>query len=422
MNTSGAVFERPHHPWPLGLPFLDFWCFFGLGFTMLLAATRWPYHVFTESIRANLWLGAWCALCYVGIFIFQPQGYKRVRAPEMLIFAVLQVLTLLTACYAQVDVGSLLRSLIFIASAGGGFWVARLLLTTPYKQEIFKWFGFIALMLLVGKALLGYFLHGTVFHDLEGLHHNPLANTIMLLFYGPIAMVLSRRRWQIILGILALCLGYLVFYLSGSRAGLLMPVALSLLVLGLGLVRLRYLFIISIPLAAIIVTFFYNFPSKRPRLENYEASYYRIENYPFSWHIAVQHPWLGIGDRSPRDKYLKGYKLKYPYVERRYFVKTLKRVVTSESVVLTFMVDKGFPFLIIYLSGVIYLFWRLLKIVRGKIGAGGLYLPPLALFFPISACMLHCLVYDGLLYPQVSFFFHLLLGLIPVPWYEPKSL
>jgi predicted membrane metal-binding protein len=42
------------------------------------------------------------------------------------------------------------------------------------------------------------------------------------------------------------------------------------------------------------------------------------------------------------------------------------------------------------------------------------YFPPLALFLPITAVLLHSILYDSLLYPQVSWFFHLLLGLIPL--------
>ena len=39
--------------------------------------------------------------------------------------------------------------------------------------------------------------------------------------------------------------------------------------------------------------------------------------------------------------------------------------------------------------------------------------PPLALLFPLCLALLHYQLYDGLLFAQNSWFFHLLLGLIP---------
>jgi hypothetical protein len=41
------------------------------------------------------------------------------------------------------------------------------------------------------------------------------------------------------------------------------------------------------------------------------------------------------------------------------------------------------------------------------------YLPALALLLPIAAGLLHFQVFDGLLNPQISWFFHVLLGMIP---------
>ena len=43
------------------------------------------------------------------------------------------------------------------------------------------------------------------------------------------------------------------------------------------------------------------------------GNYRVLENYPFSWHIASQHPWFGIGLWSV-DACLETYSLKYPYM------------------------------------------------------------------------------------------------------------
>ena len=49
----------------------------------------------------------------------------------------------------------------------------------------------------------------------------------------------------------------------------------------------------------------------------------------------------------------------------------------------------------------------------------GLFLHPLVLLFPLTVALVHFQLFDGLLFPQNCWFFHLLLGLIPPPGLEP---
>jgi hypothetical protein len=51
----------------------------------------------------------------------------------------------------------------------------------------------------------------------------------------------------------------------------------------------------------------------------------------------------------------------------------------------------------------------------------GLFFHPLALLFPLTVALVHFQFFDGLLFPQSCWFFHLLLGLIPLRGVDPAT-
>ena len=176
-----------------------------------------------------------------------------------------------------------------------------------------------------------------------------------------------------------------------------------------------YVIAILLALALIVGIFFHFLPKEKIGLE-YEPAYYRAENYPFSLHIAKKHPFLGIGLRAPRERYLEDYEIKYPYVTKEKFRESVKYIESSENIFLTFMVDLGFPFLILYVGCVIVLLVRLIRMVKEPDSRS--YLPPVALLLPIIAGLLDFQILDGLFHPQISWFFHILLGMIVCPAQE----
>ena len=145
--------------------------------------------------------------------------------------------------------------------------------------------------------------------------------------------------------------------------------------------------------------------------EGSESIYYRIENFPFAWEIAKAHPWLGIGLRAPRKKFLENYVPKYHHVTKQEFAQSVERIVSSDNTLLTFMAGLGFPFLIIYTGSLIILMGRLAGMYFHA--DASLAFNPLALLLPLSASLLYALLFDALLFPQICWFFHIFLGLIP---------
>jgi O-Antigen ligase len=236
-----------------------------------------------------------------------------------------------------------------------------------------------------------------------------MASRMLLLCFAPLTLMLAGNRSFVALGSVLLGLTYAVFYLSRLRSAILIPIVLGLASTRFGALSLKRFFWVMLPFSLIVFCFFYSLPESKIGLD-YEPAYYRAESYPFSWHTALKHPFLGIGLLSPRDEYLEDYQIKYPYVTREKFTSSVQRVVTSENTFLTFMVDLGFPFFLLYTGSVIILFLRLVK--EARLNRQTAFLPPLALLLPIAAGILHFQVFDGLLHPQVSWFFHILLGLI----------
>ena len=143
-----------------------------------------------------------------------------------------------------------------------------------------------------------------------------------------------------------------------------------------------------------------------------EYPYYRVENFFFSLNIAKQHPVFGIGLRSPREQFLDDYQITYPYVTKEQFAKDVAEIVTADNQILTFLSGLGFPFTILYGLAVLTLLVKLIRMAFRP--PPGFFLPPLALLFPLSLALAHFQLYDGLLFAQNSWFFHILLGLIPV--------
>ena len=260
---------------------------------------------------------------------------------------------------------------------------------------------------MICVSFICYFAQGVIFVCLD-VNPHPLASRILLLWFAPLAyMIPWELRSALFFGPLIL-LSYIVFYLSNLRSACLIPVALLFTATALKMVRLKYLVKIVIPLIVIVAFFFHHLPAINLGLE---SAYYRAENYFFSFHIATKHPLLGIGLTAPRNEFLNEYKIRYPYVTKEDFAGSVKRIRTSENVFLSFLAEVGFPFTIIYIFALVVLLTRLIRQLV-KDGGDTLF-HPIVLLMPILAGVLNFQVLDGLYHPQVSWFFHILLGLIP---------
>lgn len=377
--------------------------------TSLQLAFLFPYLVIVPDERANLFSGLLCALTLAAACVAGGGSDSRRGSPEVWISVALGILMILSGLGSRTPASSSLRGLGDLAAGLGGFWCARILLATESRRRSFVWLGVAMLAGILLVSLISYGCTGAVNAFLDSNPH-PLATKVLLLWFAPLTLLVGGSPTVRAAAVLLILVSYVVFFLSSLRSAMLIPLALCLVASMHGRLAFKHLSWIAVVLVIVIGNFFYRLPKEKLGKE-YEPAYYRVESYPFSFHIASKHPFLGIGLRAPRDEYVQDYEINYPYVTKEKFVDSVTTIRSSENIFLTIMVELGIPFLLLYVVSLIVMMRRLLRWMRLPVTHGAL--APVALLLPLTAALLHGLVFDVLLHPQVNWFFHVLLGLIP---------
>jgi hypothetical protein len=368
-----------------------------------------PYLILAPGERTNLFAGLLCLLTLLAALIWSRKDTLKLKHPEVLVSGVLLGLAV-TSGWLNGFAASC-RVFVLLASGLGGFWTARILLNTPVNLRRFEWLGMILLTGLIPVALASGFLAPTIGTFLN-LNAHPLIDTLILLSFAPLAFLAEGSRHLRWWAVSLLASGYAVLCLSLVISGMLIPLA-ALLAAGVLLraVRPKHLILALIAGLLLIGLCYPKIPWVKltGKMPYYVA--YRLENYPFSWRIARQHPWFGIGVRTPREEYLQDYRFIFPYTDQRKFARQIRTDVTADNTFITFVTGLGFPFVLIYSLALVWLFGKLIRLTwRPPPGSSP---APLALLLPLAMALAHFQVYDGLLYPQNCWFFHVLLGLIP---------
>ena len=363
--------------------------------------------------RAKMATGLICALSFwASCFLVKKDG--QWKSGESIVSVALVALMAISCAFAADPLTSFSRGFVIASSALGGFWGARRLLDTLPRRAMFLWYALIIFTVIQVIGIVNYF-HGEPVEHLLDSNPHPFVGRVMLLWFAPLTLFAGKKKGLTILGLLLLLASYPVVFLSKLISAAFMPFAIGAVALLAGIMRIRYFFSLLIIAILAVICFFSFFPHKKLKLIGHEPVFYRAENYPFSWHLAKKHPFVGIGLRTDRKPYLDDYEMKFPLVSKYNFVKSTYRTITSENTILSFMAEVGLPFTLLYAFSVFYLYFRLIGKVK-KPDPQRVF-PPLAIFLALTSGMLHNMLYDGIYHPQVSWFFHLLLGLIPVwPW------
>lgn len=383
------------------------WLFFGA--TSIQLAFLHPYIILVPGERINLFSGLLCFLSLVVALILAGRGAVRFRSPEFLVSAALAILAVASALANLPLRSPSFRVAVLLASGLGGFWCAKLLLTTPENQRRFQWLCLALLGAVLLLSLIGYLLTGQIHYFFFKGSNHPLTNLIFLLSFAPLTLLREKSRPLVLLGVGLLTLSYIVLCLSERLSVVLIPVGLGVVGLLFGIIRWKYVVAALLVLGLII-----GLLSQQILWFKLSKEYpsYRIENFFFSWSIARQHPIVGIGLSSTRDRFLQDYQIRYHYETKEKFAEDVAKIVTADNQILTFLSGLGFPFTLIYFLAVLTLLVKLVGMTFHP--PPGLYFPPLALLFPLTAALVHFQLYDGLLFAQNSWFFHILLGLIPL--------
>lgn len=413
MEPCGIAVSQAAEPGSSSLGRTAAWTLFCV--TAVHLAFMQPYAVVIPGERAKVFSGMFCAATLIAALFFAGEKRPRITSPAVLISLGLTILVILSCALSLTPGPSSARGFVMLASGLGGFWCARLLLDTDRKLKIFQWLCCGLLAGIVILCVLGSSL-GRPFYELVDTNWHPVLARLILLCFAPIALLGSRSRWAVAAGALLLCSTYAVL-IQEARIGVQSAVGIPAVLCFVAALFFEWgrkqLIAIVVSMFVLAATIGNHFVRHTPDIAPGHISIaYRAENVFFSARIAAEHPLLGIGLWAPRDEILQDYQTKYPRISRHDFIEWTKQLRTSESSFLTFLADLGIPFTLIYAVSLLVLMLKLLEMVFRP--PQGVLFHPLALFLPLTGALLHFQLVDGLFQPQVSWFFHILLGLIPV--------
>jgi len=388
------------------------WCLF-VALLVSLAFLQ-PRVALIPGERANLFSGLLCAVTLVVVLYLGNTERLSTQKPGIIISIVLATLIILSCFFSLSPRISVARGFVILTSALGGFWCSRILLSTAERQKTFQWIcaSILAVLLLLGTV--SWISFGNIYH-LVDVHWHPMTSRILLLSFAPLALMASSSRAARVLGSFLLLASCLVLLMgrqtSGMESAVVIPV--TMLILAVCFLKWRRSLMVPVLVGLFLVSMWAGNYYPHHTDKKFMSMSYRTENIFFSWEIAKTFPILGIGLWAPRDVVLDNYQIHYPSLSKETFVQWTHWIRTSENNFLTFMADLGIPFTLLYVGVLLVLWLRLLRLVCTQ--PRGAPLPPLALLLPITGILLQLQILDGLFHPQISWLFHVLLGMIPRP-------
>jgi O-antigen ligase len=346
----------------------------------------------------------------------------KLHPASLIVSLILLILAINSGLFSDSTVRSSVRGFVLMTTGLGGFWCGQILLGDNSGKRYYIWLCTIILVGFLIMSCFTYLMWGKTAYYFLDPNPKTMINRILLLSFGPIAMIGMRSWSSITIGITLLCASFLVILGDAVFFGRFMHTAVVIFIVLIGLAlfshkwRLRQLvffFLGGILIMVVAVYVFHPLPVKVGTIMSDTRTQYRIENYPFSWHIAQQHPMLGTGLDTRLAGYLGDYHERYAHwADPRQFNTMVSEINSPDSTYLAFMVYLGIPFLIVYILALLGLLARLFRALWRP--PPELPFHPLALAIPVLAAVLHFVDLEGLLFEDINWFFHVLLGMIPV--------
>jgi hypothetical protein len=351
-----------------------------------------------------------------------PIYFRKKKVPKEMLWALLIfILGLTSSLLSKTSLISLKATILFMASGPLIFITTTYLFKSVRNQTVFLWMSSLSLLCF---GILGIY----EFNNYEWItlfSNNPLpaGALLALLSAGPIVL-LAQKHSAVSRTILvfSLILAITIIALLAKKGPILNLVVIFLF--WLGFVNLRYfkLFLGLVFLVGSLLYFSGSTQSKYKsfaELENAETNYVqnitlsvmlRVEYMFFGFHIFKESPIWGIGSRPDLNPYFDNYKIKLPenLMSKAYFFNASVRDRSFENIFLTFLVEMGSLFTIIYFGGLLYIMVRYLKSSRPPSkDIVVISLLSVMVGFSVISC-----TFDTLRFPNLNWLFHSLLGLM----------
>lgn len=399
--------------------FADKWRLAAFGFLCLTTfqlVFQQPYLVILPGERAKVFSATLCWITLL-LVVLACRGEKRARfGIDFWISLVLAVIAILSGIFSIAPRQSLERVFVILSAGLGGYWVAKLLLNRSEFQKIFQWLVSGLLLCVIVLALVGLYLTGKP-HEFLDSHWHPVGSRLLVMAFAPLSLALGKKRVERVVGATILFLDIFAIYIVGRYAFIQSIMVIPAIVALIAFLVFRWNGISRQILAAVLILtigagIFFAYLNPKNLDRDHISVAYRIESLFFSVHIAAIHPWLGNGLWAPRDSFLQDYAMRYPFVSKDVFSQWVTNQRTSEDLYLTFLADLGIPFFVLYFGSVLYILMRLLRLSLRP--GSTMAFHPAAILLPLIAECLRFIIVDDLFEPQISWFFHILLGLAAV--------
>jgi O-antigen ligase len=272
---------------------------------------------------------------------------------------------------------------------------------------------------MLGLGFFGIYEHN--FNNLEvgydGIllfSENPLpAGTLLILLLASPMILLSRERSKGLKTVLSLGLmiSIVLIILLAKKGPLLgLVVVLLLLVLMNNRRCLKFILGFVFLVGFLIQLSGPTFIKYKSVITSKASVSVRFENYFFGLHMFKENPVWGIGFKGNVTQYLDDYEVKFDhnfsYIDYKQYVLIYQ---AYENIILTFMVELGGLFSMVYFGGIIYLVVISFKKLRAppQKDLVGMFIISVLVGFAVVSC-----TFDTLRYPQLNWLFHSLLGLL----------
>jgi len=380
------------------------------GFILLLwspnVSGRYFSSVFKVIIFTLPWIMLWSAY-HLEVILKKTYRFEIILMVSIIIFGVVNVIYSNNPPKSASTMERFLLTGIFAA------WSSMFLITNKQRRIIFNWFCCCCFILIATLEIIT-FLSGEILHPnlivLFTLHPIPTGTLMILLSPGPVQLILSESFRIRLLGYLALIPGVVLILLTQKRGTVLTIGVVAIIWAFYRAAWVRYLLGAALLAAVLLI------PFKGPNLFKYldphnpshASILQRLELYPYALHIWEQHPVIGIGLRSlTHEKYLATYNQVNPDLDT--FIFTVIKLQTFDNMYLTSLVELGTLITLLYLILIIYIvgkYWKKLQTYQ-HYPKEEFYRGLVLLGFAI-----HSMTYDSLLFPPISWLFHVNLGIL----------
>jgi hypothetical protein len=368
--------------------------------------------------------------------------FRKIKVPKEVLWAILIfILGLTSSMLSETRWITLKATGLFMASGPLIFITTMYLFKSKRNQSVFLW------MISLSVLCFGVFFLVYDFNNSEGIFNikpnlevgihifkenpfsrNPLpaGASLILLSAGPMILLTSKRpavsRFILAFGLI---LSITIIILLSKKGPILSLIAIILF--WVVFINLRYLKVLSgfILLTGCLLYF------SEPTLSKYKSALQlntsvtlRAELILFGIHIFKENPFWGVGSKPKLNSYIDSYKKILPenlmsesnlhdeeghvIKVENYFEQHLRKLKTFENIFLAFLVEMGGLFTVTYFGGLLYIMVRCLK----KSHSPSKDIAMMSLVSVIVGFFVISCTFDTLRFPNLSWLFHSLLGLL----------